>query len=156
MIYVVVMSGLEFHAYESGSRPALADALLCSWGIGLARASAPRSLSVLQAPYSDCQVKGTWNTAYRRASCRLRICRESPLTLHETKQPPLGSVGGAFPPALLSPRRQEWDDKGKALGVDLPSRGHPLPSETVVDLARRIVTRRAKTKVNENKLHRFH
>lgn len=34
-----------------------------------------------------------------------------------TEKPPLWSVGNAFLPALLSPRRQEWDDKGKALGV---------------------------------------
>jgi len=118
MIYMMVMSGLEFRAYRSGSRQLLAGALLRNEGVGQAAAYAPSSGSALEAPHSDCQVKGTWNTADRRASCRSRICRESPLTLHETKQPPLGSVGGAFPPALLSPRRQEWDDKGKALGVN--------------------------------------
>lgn len=37
-------------------------------------------------------------------------------------------MGNAPPPMLLSPRRQEWDDKGKALGV-----------------AKGIVTRRAET-----------
>lgn len=62
-----------------------------------------------------------------KVSCR---AQPSPLTLHEQKKPLLWSVGKAFLPALLSPRRQEWDDKGKALGVDL---------------AIRIVTRRAKT-----------
>ncbi len=44
--------------------------------------------------------------------------KPSPLTLHDPKQPLLWSVGKAFLPALLSPRRQEWDDKGKALGVN--------------------------------------
>lgn len=60
-----------------------------------------------------------------KVTCR---AQPSPLTTHGKKQPLLGSVGKAFLPALLSPRRQEWDDKGKALGVAIG-----------------IVTRRAKT-----------
>ena len=39
------------------------------------------------------------------------------MNAHHPKQPPLVSVGQLHRPALPSPRRQEWDDKGKALGV---------------------------------------
>lgn len=60
-----------------------------------------------------------------KVTCR---AQPSPLTLHEQKKPLLWSVGKAFLPALLSRRWQDWDDKGKALGVAI-----------------RIVTRRAKT-----------
>jgi hypothetical protein len=35
-----------------------------------------------------------------------------------TEKPSLVSVGQLLRPALPSPRRQEWDDKGKALGVN--------------------------------------
>lgn len=43
--------------------------------------------------------------------------RSEHLTRPDQTKPPLGSVGQLLRPALLSPRRQEWDDKGKALGV---------------------------------------
>lgn len=43
--------------------------------------------------------------------------RSEHLTRPNQIKPPLGSVGQLLRPALLSPRRQEWDDKGKALGV---------------------------------------
>lgn len=43
--------------------------------------------------------------------------RSEHLTRPDQIKPPLGSVGQLLRPALLSPRRQEWDDKGKALGV---------------------------------------
>lgn len=43
--------------------------------------------------------------------------RSAHLTRPDQTKPPLGSVGQPLRPALLSPRRQEWDDKGKALGV---------------------------------------
>lgn len=39
------------------------------------------------------------------------------MTRPDQIKPPLGRVGQLLRPALLSPRRQEWDDKGKALGV---------------------------------------
>ena len=39
------------------------------------------------------------------------------MTTHLPEQPRLGSVGQLFRPALPSPRRQERDDKGGALGV---------------------------------------
>jgi len=55
------------------------------------------------------------NTPHR--SDKRKHGRSAPLTLHEQKQPPLVSVGQLHRPALPSPRRQEWDDKGKALGV---------------------------------------
>ncbi|HBO9705571.1 TPA: hypothetical protein L5F83_005818 [Pseudomonas aeruginosa] len=44
--------------------------------------------------------------------------RSAPLNA-PLKQPPLGSVGQLLRPALPSPRRQERDDKGRALGVAL-------------------------------------
>ncbi|SDX27860.1 hypothetical protein SAMN05216287_2675 [Pseudomonas kuykendallii] len=43
--------------------------------------------------------------------------RSEPLTHPDPIQPQLWRVGQLHRPALLSPRRQEWDDKGKALGV---------------------------------------
>lgn len=43
--------------------------------------------------------------------------RSAPLNASPLKQPPLGSVGQLLRPALPSPRRQERDDKGRALGV---------------------------------------
>lgn len=43
--------------------------------------------------------------------------RSEHLTRPDQPKPLLGSVGQLLRPALLSPRRQEWDDKGKALGV---------------------------------------
>lgn len=43
--------------------------------------------------------------------------RSEHLTSPDQIKPPLGSVGQLLRPALLRPRRQEWDDKGKALGV---------------------------------------
>ncbi|RTU44726.1 hypothetical protein DY975_23945, partial [Pseudomonas aeruginosa] len=45
--------------------------------------------------------------------------RSAPLNASPLKQPPLGSVGQLLRPALPSPRRQERDDKGRALGVAL-------------------------------------
>lgn len=45
--------------------------------------------------------------------------RSAPLNASLLKQPPLGSVGQLLRPALPSPRRQERDDKGGALGVAL-------------------------------------
>ena len=36
----------------------------------------------------------------------------------QTEKPSLVSVGQLLRPALPSPRRQEWDDKGEALGVN--------------------------------------
>ncbi|HBP5399863.1 hypothetical protein IPC41_29660 [Pseudomonas aeruginosa] len=44
--------------------------------------------------------------------------RSAPLNAFPLKQPPLGSVGQLLRPALPSPRRQERDDKGRALGVN--------------------------------------
>lgn len=54
--------------------------------------------------------------------------RSAPLNASPLKQPPLGSVGQLLRPALPSPRRQERDDKGRALGVALrvPRRSVPL------------------------------
>ncbi len=43
--------------------------------------------------------------------------RSAPLNA-PLKQPSLGSVGQLLRPALPSPRRQERDDKGRALGVN--------------------------------------
>ncbi|HID8095514.1 hypothetical protein, partial [Pseudomonas aeruginosa] len=45
--------------------------------------------------------------------------RSAPLNASPLKQPPLGSVGQLLRPALPSHRRQERDDKGRALGVAL-------------------------------------
>lgn len=49
--------------------------------------------------------------------------RSAPLNASPLKQPPLGSVGQLLRPALPSPRRQERDDKGRALGVALRGMG---------------------------------
>lgn len=82
------------------------------------------------------QVKGRAPGSSERASSFRRTEARAKRTL---ERPPdkasLGwGVGAAFPPQLPSPRRQERDYKGRALGV-----------------ARGIVTRRAKT----NTLHRL-
>jgi hypothetical protein len=69
-------------------------------------------------------------SSFRRTDARAKRTLERP-----PDETSLGwGVGAAFPPQLPSPRRQERDDKGSALGV-----------------ARGIVTRRAKT----NTLHRL-
>lgn len=67
--------------------------------------------------------------------------RSAPLNASPLKQPPLGSVGQLLRPALPSPRRQERDDKGRALGVALrvPREGFPLAVGD--DVAIGIVTR---------------
>lgn len=94
-----------------------------------------------KAPADPSQVKGTPGSRMRSGGNEVTehrtgedVGEAAPLTLHEQKQPPLVSAGELFPPALPSPRRQERDDKGRALGVDLelPSRVQPWPSETAL------------------------
>lgn len=77
------------------------------------------------APADPSQVKGTPGSRMRSGRNEVTehrtgedVGEAAPLTLHEQKQPPLVSAGELFPPALPSPRRQERDDKGRALGVN--------------------------------------
>ncbi len=52
---------------------------------------------------------------FRRTEARAQRTLERP----SPEQPQPGSVGQLLRPALLSPRRQERDDKGRALGVQI-------------------------------------
>ncbi len=67
--------------------------------------------------------------------------RSAPLNASPLKQPPLGSVGQLLRPALPSPRRQERDDKGRALGVALRVARGSVPLAVGDDVAIGIVTR---------------
>ncbi|AEO76800.1 conserved hypothetical protein [Pseudomonas aeruginosa M18] len=67
--------------------------------------------------------------------------RSAPLNASPLKQPPLGSVGQLLRPALPSPRRQERDDKGRALGVALRVPRGSVPLAVGDDVAIGIVTR---------------
>ena len=60
----------------------------------------------------------------RSVGFRVRRTAEGALCLMPRNDPKpwLGSVGQLFRPALLRPRRREPDDKGGALGVDVPRR----------------------------------
>jgi len=82
---------------------------------------AERAIPVLaETPTEAEQVQGRAPGSSDHASPRSgerKHGRSAPLTLHEPKQPPLVSAGALFPPALPSPRRREWDDKGEALGA---------------------------------------
>ena len=116
-------------------------AQLCKLEPGTDLYAAPIAQTTPSDPADASQVKGTPGSRTRSGGNEVTehrtgedVGEAAPLTLHEQKQPPLVSAGELFPPALPSPRRQERDDKGRALGVDLelPSRVQPWPSETAL------------------------
>jgi hypothetical protein len=81
--------------------------------------SAPASTTNTEAEQVQGRAPGSSDHAspIRRTEARA----ERTLDPARTEKPSLVSVGQLLRPALPSPRRQEWDDKGKALGVNSES-----------------------------------
>ncbi len=81
---------------------------------------AERAIPVLaEIPTEAEQVQGRAPGSSDHASPIRRTEARAERTLDpaRTESASARECGSAFPPALPSPRRQEWDDKGKALGV---------------------------------------